>query len=405
MQWVKRNLFFVIGAAVAVVLIVLAVVNLIGKLNRDRLATEELEQQWHTLKGYYDMNPFPSQENLNAMRGDVNRLRRFMADGRPLFTPVKATLYNNPQQFKTALDNMVAQLNASAKKAGVILPPQFYYGFQGQAHQLNFSLGGMRTMSHQMAEIQKFCEILFEAKINRLESVARARAGVDDDNPAVSTAELTDENIRTNRLGAVYPYRLTFRCFSGELAAVMEGFANSPHGFLVKAVEVEAVPLDAPPVFDPGMIPPPGSPPPGFPPPGIRPPRTFLPPRTLPGGGGGGGAVPPGYQPQPGGGRQPGGQFPPDGGGRGPGGRGGGGGGRGGRGAVEPGGMKDLLELHQPQAVLAAAGFPGGFPGMAGAGGGRTNRPGLVTILNEKPFRVTLYIESIVLYGAPAARN
>jgi hypothetical protein len=402
MSWVKRNLFFVIGAAVAGVLIILAVVNLIGKLGQDKLATDELEQQWHTLKGYYEMNPFPSQENLNAMRGDVNRLRKFMADGRPLFTPVKATLYNNPQQFKTALDNMVAQLNASAKKAGVLLPPQFYYGFQGQANQLNFSLGGMRTMSHQMAEIQKFCEILFDAKINRLESVARARAGVDDDNPAIPTAELTDETIRTNRLGAIYPYRLTFRCFSGELAAVMEGFANSPHGFLVKAVEVEAVPLDAPGVFDPTLMPPPGSPPPGFPPPGIRPPRTFLPPRPLPGGGGGGGNVPPGYQPG-GGGRPPGGQMPPDGGGRGGGGRGGGG--RGGRGAIEPGGAQDLLPLSQPSKLLAAAGFPGAFPGMTAAGGARTNRPGLVTILNEKPFRVTLYIESIVLYGAPAPRN
>jgi hypothetical protein len=291
---------------------------------------------------------------------------------------------------------MVAQLNASAKKAGVILPPQFYYGFQGQANQLNFSLAGMRTMSHQMAEIQKFCEILFDAKINRLESVARARAGVDDDNPAISGAELTDESIRTNRLGTVYPYRLTFRCFSGELASVLEGFANSPHGFLVKAVEVESVPLDAPPVFDPSMLPPPGSPPPGFPPPGIRPPRTFLPPRTFPGAGGGG--QQPGFQ--PGGGRQPGGQFPPDGGG----GRGGGGrgGGRGGRGAVEPG-AQDLLHLHQPQSLLAAAGLPGGFPGMMPPG--RTNRTGLVTLLNEKPFRVTLYVESVVLYGAPAPRN
>lgn len=393
MTWVKRNLFFVIGAAVAGVLIIMAVVNLVGKLGQDKVATEDLETQWNTLKGYYDMNPFPSQENLNAMRGDVNRLRRFLADSRPLFTPVKAPVYNNPQQFKTALDNMVAQLNGSARKAGVILPPQFYYGFQGQANQLNFSLAGMRTMSHQMAEIQKFCEILFEAKINRLESVARARAGVDDDNPAISTAELTEETIRTNRLGTVYPYRLTFRCFSGELASVMEGFANSPHGFLVKGVEVEAVPLDAPPVFDPSSLPPPGSPPPpGFPP-IIRQPRTFLPPRTLPGGGQPGGA-PPTFQ--PGGGRQPGGQ-PPGGGG------GGRGGGRGGRGSVEPGGVQDLLDLTTPRPILAAGGFPGPFTGMTPPG--RTNRTGLVTLLNEKPFRVTLYIESVVMYGTPAPRN
>ena len=38
------------------------------------------------------------------------------------------------------------------------------------------------------------------------------------------------------------PYEISFRCFSSELAAVLDGFRQSPHGFIVKTVRVEAAP-------------------------------------------------------------------------------------------------------------------------------------------------------------------
>ena len=43
----------------------------------------------------------------------------------------------------------------------------------------------------------------------------------------------------TNNLAVMTPYGVTFRGFSPELAQVLDGFAASPHGFIVKAINVQ----------------------------------------------------------------------------------------------------------------------------------------------------------------------
>lgn len=366
MLWIKRNLFFVLGAAIAVALLVLGIVSYVGKSAQSAQVTEELGTQWSVLKGFYARKVFPSEKNLSLIASDQQKLARFLADSRTLFKPVPPVPYTGMQSFKSAMDNTLSQLHGNARKSSVLVPTNYYFSFTAHAHRLNFTPQGMRSLAHQMAEIQAFCNILYEAKINRMEAVQRART-VDDQDPTAPDADYVLEPIRTTPLGVVYPYRLTFRCFSSELAAVLEGFMASPHAFVIKTVEIESVPLDAPPLptvapqLPPGMTP--GTPffNPGTPAP--YPPRTFQPrqPRM------------PGVTPTPGGGA-PGG------------GRGKGGGGRGGRGAVEPMSVPDYPPTFAPAQVYAAAGF-----------GANTNRGGLVTILHEKPFRVSLYVESVTL--------
>ena len=43
----------------------------------------------------------------------------------------------------------------------------------------------------------------------------------------------------TNDLAVLMPYQVTFRGFSPEMAQVLEAFATSPHGFIVKTVSVQ----------------------------------------------------------------------------------------------------------------------------------------------------------------------
>jgi hypothetical protein len=46
----------------------------------------------------------------------------------------------------------------------------------------------------------------------------------------------------TNELALSEPYEVTIRCFTPELASVLSGFASSPYGFDVKAVNIEPAP-------------------------------------------------------------------------------------------------------------------------------------------------------------------
>jgi hypothetical protein len=82
---------------------------------------------------------------------------------------------------------------------------------------------------------------------------------------------------------------VTFGCLSSELAAVLQGLAESPNGFLVKAIHVEpAAEAGAVPGTNPGSpLPGPNNPPPGGPvrqrPPGgpNQPPPANRPPPTV----------------------------------------------------------------------------------------------------------------------------
>jgi hypothetical protein len=43
----------------------------------------------------------------------------------------------------------------------------------------------------------------------------------------------------TNNLAVLTPYQITFRSFSPEVGEVLAGFASSPHGFIVKSINVQ----------------------------------------------------------------------------------------------------------------------------------------------------------------------
>ena len=59
-----------------------------------------------------------------------------------------------------------------------------------------------------------------------------------DDAGGPATDYLDDQPV-TNDLGVLTPYQVTFRGFSPEIARVLDGFAASPHGFIVKTISVQ----------------------------------------------------------------------------------------------------------------------------------------------------------------------
>ncbi len=56
--------------------------------------------------------------------------------------------------------------------------------------------------------------------------------------PGRSPIIINDVSV-TNNLAVLTPYVVTFRGFSAELASVLAGFAASPHGFIVKGINVQ----------------------------------------------------------------------------------------------------------------------------------------------------------------------
>jgi hypothetical protein len=85
-------------------------------------------------------------------------------------------------------------------------------------------------------------------------------------------ADYIDDPATTNDLAVLVPYVITFRSFGPDLAKVLEGFASSPHGFIIKGINVQPAGTATGGYAQPG----------GMPPGGMMRPGGFMPPGAMP---------------------------------------------------------------------------------------------------------------------------
>lgn len=295
MDWIKRNLLFVIGSAVALVLLIGAGWYLYSSVSRNNASLEALNEQYNQLNRLNRLNPHPGSEkvnNITAAQEQERQVRDFIRKVNRVFEPVPAipdaTNVNNAllaESLRRTLDRMQREAGSS----GVQLPEKYAFSFTAIRPLLVFDQAGLTPLAVQLGEVKVICDVLFAAKINALDSIRRERVCTHD-REAQQTSDYTDRASKTNDVAVLTPYEVTIRCFSSELGAVLAGFASSKHGLMVKAINVE--PAVAGTMMDPsgmgGMVSPetmyaprPVMPPPGFGRPimeeGGMPPRTMAP--------------------------------------------------------------------------------------------------------------------------------
>jgi hypothetical protein len=135
-----------------------------------------------------------------------------------------------------------------------------------------FDAASHNKLAVHLGEIKTICDVLFAAKVNSLEFLRREIASPTDDTN-MSDYLPPDEKTISTPLADLTPYRVSFQCFSGELASVLANFASSPYGLIVKSVNVEPASASAGgpgSMVSDGMPFAPGGPPPNqryFPPP------------------------------------------------------------------------------------------------------------------------------------------
>ena len=113
----------------------------------------------------------------------------------------------------------------------------YYFSFDAQRLPFAFPPESLRPLSERLHEVRTMVSILLKARINRLESVRRSVVAGEK----VSGTDYLNVTSRTNaETGLVlWPYELTFQCFSAELSAALEDLERAPYGFLVKSPVVE----------------------------------------------------------------------------------------------------------------------------------------------------------------------
>jgi hypothetical protein len=278
MDWIKRNLYFLIGSFVALVLMGLAGWYLYSKWQLNNVILSKLDEQYTELKRLNQNTPHPGSgqvDNIKAAKDQQQQLRAFVQKAREYFQacppiPVPESGKLTSQEFSSALSRAIDQMQRDAAKASVALPPKdssgqtYSFSFADQRERLAYAPGSLEPLSGQLAEVKAICSVLCQAKINSLDYIRRERVS-DDDLKGPQTDYLPEKSV-TNELAVLSPYEVSFRSFSPELAAVLAGFAAAPCGLMVKTINVESAPA-APAVEEPPVIATPGYAPP---PPPIR---------------------------------------------------------------------------------------------------------------------------------------
>jgi hypothetical protein len=260
MSWVKRNLYFLIGSLVALVLMGAGGFYLYSNISNEAKVTTDIEAQYAELTRLAAQNPHPGDkgkiDNVEAARDQEKALRAFIAKTTTHFkrpTPIPDSPRVGGAEFATHLPNVIAQLNREATNASVGLPENYYFSFEAQKRLVTFDPASLNKLAVSLGEIKALSEILFDAKINYLDAIKREVISPTNDTVMGDYISLTTTS---NPLAELTPYEIDFRGFSAELAAVLSGLVNSPYCIIVKTMNVEPAPAIEQ-TTQPGSTPPP----------------------------------------------------------------------------------------------------------------------------------------------------
>jgi hypothetical protein len=243
MDWVKRNLTFVIGSAVALGLLIFSGWYLMSNSAKNDQVREELEAEYNELKRLHGLDPHPGKGDVNNIaraREQTRELDKFMAQVAGRFAPIPAIPPNQEvtgEQFSAALRRTLDTLTRRADNSSVKLPAKYSFSFEAQKPLVRFDPGSLNRVAVQLGEVKAIADILIAARVNSLLGIRRERVSPDDmrgpQTDYHSTASVT------NDLAVISTYEVSFESFSTELAQVVSGFANSPYAMVVKAINVE----------------------------------------------------------------------------------------------------------------------------------------------------------------------
>lgn len=245
MDWLKRNMLLVVSAAVALALVGGAGFYLYTKIAAEQDVEAKLAEKRTELQGLQTKNPYPNQENLNAVKQQQKLLLDFLVKARGRFGRFSTNSAIQYNDFGAWLARNLADMQRLAAEAHVTVTNGFAFSFTAQKDTLQYDRASLIKVITQVEDVYSICELLFQAKINELLSVQRAQVATNDQTSGFMSPNEGDYvqkgiwNTNVAPPAVISPYEVTFRCSSVELANVMESLAKAPNGFNVKWIKVE----------------------------------------------------------------------------------------------------------------------------------------------------------------------
>lgn len=239
MAWIKRNLLFVVGLAVAAILLLGSSFYLYQSWDSSQTALGELQAKNQSLDAIVNTDPFPNPENLKQVKEEQQRVEDFKKSAAAHFTELSKPEGLDNAAFKTLLESRLAGLVREADRTGVHLPEKYDFTFGEQRKVLQIPDKALAPLAVHLDDVSDLCHILFTSRVHSLISIKRTAVGTNDSNS--STDFLLSKKVTTNSItdAAIFPYEISFQGFSSELSAVLAGLRDAPKAYNIKTVNIE----------------------------------------------------------------------------------------------------------------------------------------------------------------------
>jgi predicted negative regulator of RcsB-dependent stress response len=246
MSWAKRNLYFLIAAVVAVVLLGAAGWFCYTSWQTNNATWDQLSAAYTQVENFANENPGPGNKtvnNIQTAQDETKDANERVAAARKFFRPIPGipnTNHFDDRMLAFAVRETIAQLRSEAAQHNVALPLDYAFSFSLQQAKVVYDSKSWEQLSKQLGEVRTICDVLYNARVAALDSVQRERTA--DDNNAGQPAQQPDyvDTISvTNNNIVITPYEVTFRCFTPELGSVLSSFANQSHTMVVKALTIQ----------------------------------------------------------------------------------------------------------------------------------------------------------------------
>jgi hypothetical protein len=239
MNWLKPNLFLIIGCAVTLLLLGLAGFYLYTQVEKESTVSNQLETQMNDWRRLTTRVPSVNEDNIVLARAEQKKLADLFRETRGYFAPATTLTNIDTSTFRHLLDTTLFELEQSASRQGVALPPNYAFTVDWVRRSVVFDQAELLPLAHQLAEIQELCEMLFDARVHSLVRLRRVPVSTRDQG---SNDYLQGMKPITNAVtrAVVMPYEITFQGFTAELAEVLDTFQRTPMAVMVKTVDVES---------------------------------------------------------------------------------------------------------------------------------------------------------------------
>lgn len=239
MEWIKRNLAFVVWGSASVLLLIAAGWFLFANLGRKSLADQQLAELLAQRSMLWTAEVHPEGDgetkNIDEVRKDAVRLEKFLGEIRGVIPPMPKMDRMDDQTFRRLLDESIFEMSLSTN-AGIQLPDGFAFSFAPIRTQFQFGSNSVPSLALQLGDVRLLVGVLIQARVNTIDSVRRAAITAND--VAGSGADYLSLSPTTNEFTVSMPYELTFRCFSAEIGDVLNQLMRSPQCVVVKSIDV-----------------------------------------------------------------------------------------------------------------------------------------------------------------------